>query len=485
LTPGITNDRHGMMIVRNEGILQIVAPSSANRHSVRSHPADFTVDKQTLDDLNLLGKYKGNSIFNLFDQTHTRGGAQLLESMFLHPLTDAEAINMRSSIFQYFQTKAVKFPLSKEQCDDVEHYMSSAGGASLIGSALFIGRKRLLRDIASDKEYELIHRGILSTIGFMHALNDLFAGLGSGLYDYPYRETLQEVKDIFNSTALKPLLAEHGREKLSFWKVVRYDHLLRHVYREKLRRVMAVAYEIDVYTTVSRVAEERKFSYAYATPFIEGENRIDMINLYHPQVPGAVANSIRTDHMRNMIFLTGANMAGKSTCMKSFGIAVYLAHMGFPVAAEGMIFSVQDGMYTSINVADSLAQGYSHFYAEVLRVRQVAEEISRGKNLVVIFDELFKGTNVKDAYDATVAVTEAFAENRNGSFIVSTHITEAGETLREHCSNMKFVYFPTLMDKGMPRYTYRLQEGISSDRHGMMIIENEGIVEMLSHAHCS
>ena len=173
-------------------------------------------------------------------------------------------------------------------------------------------------------------------------------------------------------------------------------------------------------------------------------------------------------------------MAGKSTFMKSFGIAIYLAHMGFPVAAESMTFSVQDGMYTSINVSDSLDKGYSHFYAEVLRVRHVAEEVSRSRNLVIIFDELFKGTNVKDAYDATVAVTEAFGENRNCTFIISTHIVEAGQTLKGQCPNMLFVYFPTIMDKQVPRYTYKLQDGISSDRHGMMIIVNEGILDILS-----
>jgi DNA mismatch repair ATPase MutS len=153
--------------------------------------------------------------------------------------------------------------------------------------------------------------------------------------------------------------------------------------------------------------------------------------------------------------------------------------MGFPVAAEGMMFSVQDGMYTSINVPDDLDKGFSHFYAEVLRVKHVAEELSRGRNLVVIFDELFKGTNVKDAYDATVAVTEAFGANRNASFIVSTHITEAGDTLQERCPNMKFVYFPTIMENGTPRYPYKLKEGISGDRHGMMIIANEGVIDII------
>jgi len=60
-----------------------------------------------------------------------------------------------------------------------------------------------------------------------------------------------------------------------------------------------------------------------------------------------------------MLFLTGANMAGKSTLMKAFGIAVYLAHMGFPVAAAGMNFSVMDGLFSSIDVPDDLNMGYS------------------------------------------------------------------------------------------------------------------------------
>ncbi len=66
-----------------------------------------------------------------------------------------------------------------------------------------------------------------------------------------------------------------------------------------------------------------------------------------------------------------------------------------------MQFRIQDGMYTSINVPDNINLGYSHFYAEVLRVKKVAIEVSRDKRLIVIFDELFKGTNVKDAFDAT------------------------------------------------------------------------------------
>src|SRR6185295_7447432 len=110
--------------------------------------------------------------------------------------------------------------------------------------------------------------------------------------------------------------------------------------------------------------------------------------------------------------------------------AVYIAHMGFPVAAKSMEFSVFDGIYTTINLPDNLGIGASHFYAEVLRVKKMASELNSGKSLFIIFDELFRGTNVKDAHEATVAVTNAFAGNKTSMFIISSHIVEAGEALK-------------------------------------------------------
>ncbi len=88
------------------------------------------------------------------------------------------------------------------------------------------------------------------------------------------------------------------------------------------------------------------------------------------------------------------------------------------------------------------------------------------------------GTNVKDAYDGTLAVTEAFAEYHDCLFIVSTHIIEVGEALKE-TKNIQFRFMPTIMDGAKPRYTYKMEEGITEDRQGMMIIRNEGILEML------
>jgi DNA mismatch repair protein MutS len=84
----------------------------------------FIADKQTLEDLNLLGKFKPHSVFNLFNKVKTAGGVRLLESMFQQPLTDEDAINGRSKIFRYFQERALVFPFNNEAFKVVENFLS-------------------------------------------------------------------------------------------------------------------------------------------------------------------------------------------------------------------------------------------------------------------------------------------------------------------------------------------------------------------------
>ena len=106
------------------------------------------------------------------------------------------------------------------------------------------------------------------------------------------------------------------------------------------------------------------------------------------------------------------------------------------------------------------------------------EEVASGKHFLVLFDELFKGTNVKDAYDATLAVTSAFAGFRQCFFVISTHIIEVGEALQKTTENVQFAYLPTIMNGKVPTYTYLIEEGITTDRQGMLIIENEGVLAL-------
>jgi DNA mismatch repair protein MutS len=434
-------------------------------------------DKQTLEDLNILGKYKQNSVFSLFNQVHTGGGEKLLQAMFQQPLTDADEINKRSALFRYFEGSSLRFPFGNEDFSITENYLSGSGPANYLASVTDLTKKKITANLVRDEEYAAIETGLLLTITVLKDLQQFLTVFDDDI-NSPYHKQLTSLKNIFNNKKLQQLISETSIVKLPLLKMARYDHLLRTELRPEMVTITAAVYELDVYLAVAGVAKAKEFSYATAQP--KTNNVFNAAALSHPGINKAVANPVSLHQDENLIFLTGANMAGKSTFMKAFGINVYLAHMGFPVAATGMTFSVKDGIYSSINVADDLNMGYSHFYAEVLRVKTVAQEVAHPKNLVVIFDELFKGTNVKDAYDATLAVTAAFAAYRNCLFIISTHIVEVGDALQDQHNNLQFLYLPTTLKGTIPHYTYRLQAGISADRHGMMIIENEGILNMLA-----
>jgi DNA mismatch repair protein MutS len=442
----------------------------------------FIADKQTLDDLNITGKFRPGSIFSLFNRVRTAGGEKLLEAMFGRPLSDPGEINKRSSIFRYFQQKALSFPFDPSAVEDMGNYLAGAAESNFVAAGLGNLRKLVLGYVLRDGRHAVLQNGIQSTIAVLTIFRDLIRQFGQ-YSDSPYFEQILLARKIIEDERLgwagggeTSGGSKRSGGSLPFLRLIRYDHLLRHTMRKELGVLMSILYELDVFIAVGRVAAMHHFTYATALP--KERNWIHAEDLSHPSLTNAVGNTLSFSQESNMIFLTGANMAGKSTLMKSFGIAVYLAHMGFPVAASRMKFSIKDGLCTSINVPDNLALGYSHFYSEVLRVKKVAEEVSGAKELIVIFDELFKGTNVKDAYDATLAVTEAFSAYRNCFFVISTHIIEVGEVLRRN-SQIRFRYLSTMMEGTTPRYTYQLQEGISADRQGMIIIENEGILELL------
>lgn len=424
----------------------------------------FSADRQTLEDLNILGKYKANSIFSIFNQVKTSGAEKLLERMFMEPFSSPEQINARTSLFKYFQEKEFIFPLSHQQMGQMEAFLSAGSGQGYIATCLEIFRQSLLETTVKDERFEITRTGIQAV------LEVIWICMGD-----PYLSTIPEVEMLAAKNTVKNFLG-NAQEPIGLRRIARLEYLFRNELRDLLMALMDAVSHFDLYVAVTDVCRDRGFNYAQA---LEGPQNVFKANgIRHPGLSQAVANDIKLDVHQNLIFLTGANMAGKSTLMKTFGVNSYLAHMGFPVAAASLEFSVKSGIYTSINISDNLAMGYSHFYAEVLRVKQAAEQVSTGLPAYIIFDELFKGTNVKDAYDATLAVTKGFLEYKKCFFIISTHITEVGEALLEN-EGVQFRFMPTIIQNGKPKYTYSAEQGITSDRQGMMIIENEGILELL------
>jgi DNA mismatch repair ATPase MutS len=435
------------------------------------------IDKQTLDDLNIFGKRDNDAVYAIFNRTYTRGGAAVLEQMFRYPLANLSDIKKRSGIIQYFFLHQTAFPFQGELFDAAESYLSDTDERSRLSAQNNTLGRKFNQVIGADTAYQQLVKGITSIIEIFILLQQFIETAGKDVQQTAYATEMKLVKEILMQPPFEPLLKEKMPVKIDYEKAAAYDRLLRFVHITEVKKVLEAVYNLDVYISVATVARQRGF--IFPEPVASELHILEIEGLYHPKLAKPVANNIEMLPQSNIVFLTGANMAGKSTFMKSLGIALFLAHVGFPVPASRMRFSVCDGLLTTINLPDNLDMGYSHFYTEVLRVKKMATELEHAKNLFIIFDELFRGTNVKDAYEATVAITAAFASQPNCMFVVSTHIMEAGEQLAEACKNIQFLYLPTLMEGERPVYTHKLEKGISADRHGMIIINNEGILEIL------
>ncbi|MGN6417987.1 MAG: MutS-related protein [Pseudobacter sp.] len=420
-------------------------------------------DDQTIDDLRLFAKRDHSGIYDIYNNTFTRGGESVLEQMFRNPLADLEVIRLRASIISSYAGLKPVFPFAASMLDSVEKYMSFSREHA-DGQQPAMGGKEI-----SD--------GVMAIISLFHAMRDYLA-TGDIIQIAALDKDRMNMISLLNSPALEPVFNEKPKSKLSYAAITAFDVLMRVRERNKVTAVLQFVYNLDVYISVAGIANKRNFVFPVAHP--KGSNILKVEGVYHPELKDPVANSLTMNSNRSVVFLTGANMAGKSTFLRSFSTAVYVAHMGFPVAARAMEFSVMDGVYTTINLPDNLGIGASHFYAEVLRVKKIAHELSLGRSVFVLFDELFRGTNVKDAHEGTVSVTMAFAGKKNSMFIISSHIVEAGDELKTR-PNIGFHYLPTKMNGTTPVYTYRLEEGITDDRHGMIIIRNEGILQTLAN----
>ncbi|RZS76590.1 MutS-related protein [Pseudobacter ginsenosidimutans] len=436
----------------------------------------FCTDKQTTEDLNLLGKYKTDSVFSLFNRTKTKGGEQLLEQYFQQPLTQAAAIEERQWNIKSLVGKAIVFPVGDQEFGALEQYITSFAPVSKarLFTEVF---KRKSKAIAGMRE-EQEHVNALLTDGLkaLLQLRDWFKGTLAGI-DSAYLQNLTgRYLPLLENKLLE--LPEKGiaSGNLSVIQQSKYESFLRGSNHEAFNSLLRDCYELDLFLGIAAMIEEKNYSF----PVIHhGQNALlKLKGAYHPGLKKAIGNDLQLDARQNLLFLTGANMAGKSTFMKTIGICFYLAHMGFPVPASEMETSVYDGFYSSINLPDNISKGYSHFYAEVLRVKDVAVEVAAGKKLLIIFDELFKGTNVKDAFDATSGVAKAMLDYKQSLFVLSTHIVEVGALLQQEAVGIQYKYMPSLLEAHTTRYTYTLQEGISDDRHGMMIIRQEGIFDL-------
>lgn len=433
----------------------------------------FKIDKQTLRDLNIFNEGSGaNSIFNIFKYTRTLGARERLTEIMHHPSSDIDEVTLRRDSIAFFHKHKINLDIRNEEFDLISFYLKSdkrRSKSNIIDAAAdFVTRN-------SSNDYYVIKTGLKYLLKFARYILE-FVEENSKRDTPEYLVTIFErITTIVKAGKLKDAIFL-DENKLTFFHVNKLDHAFRGTEKDNINELLLLAYELDIFEHIAVVALKLGLTFPV---YEEGDDfKVSINGLFHPGISNAVKNDIVFDKDQNIVFLTGSNMAGKSSLLKSLGLAIYLAQLGFPVPADQMKTTVFNGLITTINLPDDINAGLSHYYSEVKRLKEVSLTLLECDRIFIIFDELFRGTNVKDAFDASLLIISELSFVRNSAFLISTHIVELADELKKF-NNISFKYLDTSFKDTKPVFTYKLMPGVSKERLGMYIVQNEGIVEII------
>lgn len=433
------------------------------------------LDTQTLDDLDVFARPgHGNGLLDQLDTTRTRGGRQVLRRRLTQPLDSVAEIEAVQASLRYLASRKDAAALLPDQAtlDALRRYLDarfttlrSLGGPAIrLESAWIRWRDPDL--------YLAVAAGLDRTARFIAGVRRLAMQLGDA--PGPLRDCIGQMWALLEVPVIGHL--EEELAKARTWdRVLRLDRGARETAAAVIDRMIAELYEIDALTAMARPAHELGWVFP---AMAEGGGRLDIEGLRHPFLVAPVASDVRLGAGARMVFLTGPNMAGKTTWLKAIGIAALLAHAGMPVPARACTIDRMDLIVSAIRTDDDLRAGISYFQAEARRVRTIAEPVASGLKCLVIVDELFRGTNIKDACDASLAVVRAFARAPGCRFLVASHLTELAAELRE-TDGVIFLHFEAELTNGDVAFDYRIRPGVSAQRLGMKVLEREGVVETL------
>lgn len=248
----------------------------------------------------------------------------------------------------------------------------------------------------------------------------------------------------------------------------------RRIYGNKLREWLGVVGTFEAYSSVSLFAfDERGWCWP---KFNDYQNyHIEAIGLGHPLIAPdkRVYNDFILNGKSSLVVLTGSNMSGKSTMLRSIGLALVLAYAGAPVCAQDFCAG-ELHLYTSMRLRDDVDANISSFYAELLRIKTIIEAAKTGKPLIFLIDEIFRGTNSLDRIaGARTALRHLCLLGASG--LVTTHDLElaALENLTE--LNARNFHFQEHYENDKIVFDYKLLPGVSVSSNARYLMKLVGI----------
>ncbi|HEU5365863.1 MAG TPA: DNA mismatch repair protein MutS [Hanamia sp.] len=432
-------------------------------------------DKTTLHDLSIFNHEEEFSVFDKLNFTRTTGGREKLRQIFNRSLNDIDSINNVQKTLQLILANKDRWPLLVSNGTVMmiyKFYESSIDEPPARPTPFTAYFYKLLHA----PDFSLIKYSIGHAFDFIKGMQQIVGVFLNDETPLNLKKVLQKAQVLIEKHQFHSISKFDKASDLSSHEMLSFAYYIRYHYKQNFLELVDIYSQLDAWYGMAVAVNELKLSFPV---FISSnEPVLKAKNLYHILLHEPVAYDVELNQNHNFIFLTGANMAGKSTFIKAVGSAVFLAHIGMGVPAESLHLSLFDGLLSNINVVDNIVKGESYFYNEVQRIKNTILKVNDGRKWLILIDELFKGTNVEDAMKCSTVVIEGLIKIKRSLFILSTHLYQIGENLKGY-PNIDFKYFETEVTDGNLIFNYQLKDGVSNDRLGYLILKKEKVIELL------
>lgn len=245
-------------------------------------------------------------------------------------------------------------------------------------------------------------------------------------------------------------------------------------HHQKLADWLEVVSETDAIISLANFANNHP---EFIFPEIhEGGFTFQAKNIGHPLLRKnkRVCNDFEINGWSKVMIITGANMAGKSTFLRTVGVNLILARTGAPVCAEKMIFTPIE-IYTNMRTTDSLLKDESYFFAELKRIKGVLDWLQKGERIFVILDEMLKGTNSVDKLNGSKELLRKLVQFKSVS-LIATHDLKLSEMEDEFPQQVFNKCFEIRIENDDLVFDYRLSDGVTKTMNATFLMKKMGII---------
>ncbi|NDV77454.1 hypothetical protein [Dysgonomonas sp. 511] len=280
-----------------------------------------------------------------------------------------------------------------------------------------------------------------------------------------YCDNLDQSSNVLGLLILNPIFFWHIRYTL---KIERWIN----THKEDVGRWFGVLAKFDSLVSLAIFAYNHP---GYSYPEVSDKLLLEGKDMGHPMInrDACVCNDVQIPHQPYFLVVTGANMAGKSTYLRTVGVNLVLACAGAPVCASSLKFYPYR-LVTNLRTSDSLNDNESYFFAELKRLKMIIDRLKSGEQLFIILDEILKGTNSEDKQKGSISLMKQLV-SLSGNGIIATHDLVLGNLEKEFPSEIKNYRFEADINGEHLSFTYKMKEGIAQNMNASFLMKKMGI----------